>query len=85
MSEHTIEEFWITCEEQLQEYTNDFNITMGVHRFKLEYKVLDKTPVGIIYGLTMSYYEDRLNYGDCLLHSMYIPKEIITNIKTLLG
>ena len=72
------------CEEQLKEYTDYFNNTVGVHKFKVEYIVLDKAPVGIIYGPTMFYHEDKLDLGDCLLYSMHVPKEIVTNIKTLL-
>ena len=83
MSEQTVKEFWIICEEQLQKYTDDFNNTICVHGFKVEYKVLDKTSVGLIYGLIMTYHADRLNHGDCPIHSKHIPEEIITIIKTL--
>ena len=70
-------------EEQLQKNTDEFNNMMGVHGFNVEYKVLNKNP-GIIYRLMMTYKEFKLNNGDILLHSMHIPEEIITNIKTLL-
>ena len=56
---------------------------MGVHGFKVEYKVLDKNSVGIIYSLIMTYKQIKLNRGD-VLHSMHVPEKIITNIKTLL-
>ena len=72
------------CKEKLKEYTDDFNNTMGVHGFKEEYIVLDKTPVGIIHRLTMFYHKYKLDHGDCLLCSMHVPEEIVTNIKTLL-
>ena len=57
---------------------------MGVHGFKVKYKVLDKIPVGLIYALIMKYQSSELHTGDCLLCSMHLPEEIITNIKTLL-
>ena len=84
MAQQTIENFWNTCEEQLQKYTNEFYNTMGVHRFRVEYKTLDKNPVGTIYSLMMTYKQFKLNRGDGLLHSMHVPEEIITNMKTLL-
>ena len=83
MTEQNIEDFW-TCEEQLKEYTDKFNNKLGVHGFKVEYKVLDKIPVGLIYALIMKYQDSELHTGDVLLRSMYVPEEIITNIKTLL-
>ena len=84
MTEQNIEDFWATCEEQLKEYTDKFNNKLDVHGFKVEYKVLDKIPVGLIYALIMKYQETELHTGDVLLHSMYVAEEIITNIKTLL-
>ena len=53
MTEQNIQDFWTTCEEQLKEYTDKFNNKLGVHGFKVEYKVLDKIPVGLIYALIM--------------------------------
>ena len=44
--------FWATCEEQLKEYTDKFNNKLGIHGFNVQYKVLDKIPVGLIYALT---------------------------------
>ena len=84
MTEQNIEDFWTMCEEQLKEYTDKFNNKLGVHGFKVEYKVLDKIPVGLIYALIMKYQDSELHTGDVLIHSMHVPEEIITNIKTLL-
>ena len=84
MTEQDIQDFWTTCEEQLKKYTDKFNNKMGVHGFKIEYKVLDKIPVGLIYTLMMHYQGSKFHTGDVLLCSMHLPEEIITNIKTLL-
>ena len=84
MTEQDIQDFWKTCEDELKKYTDEFNNKMGVHGFKVEYIVLDKIPVGLIYGLIMKYQGTELHWPDCLLHSMHLPEEIITNIKTLL-
>ena len=84
MTEQNIQDFWTTCEEQLKMYTDKFNNKMGVHGFKVEYRVLDKIPVGLIYALLMKYQGSELHTADVLLHSMHLPEEIITNIKTLL-
>ena len=84
MTEQDIHDFWKDCEEQLQKYTEKFNDNMGVCGFKVDYIVLDKIPVGLIYGLIMKYKGSELHWPDCLLRSMHIPEEIITNIKTLL-
>ena len=84
MTEQDIQDFWTTCEEQLKLYTDKFNNRMGVHGFKVEYQVLDKIPVGLIYALIMKYQNAELHTGDVLLCSMHLPEEIITNIKALL-
>ena len=84
MTEQNIEDFWAMCEEQLKEYTDKFNNKLGIHGFNVEYKVLDKIPVGLIYALIMTYQESELHTGDVLLRSMYVAEEIVTNIKTLL-
>ena len=84
MTEQDIQDFWTTCEEQLKKYTDKFNNKKGVHGFEVEYKVLDKIPVGLIYALIMKYQGSELHTGDVLLRSMLLPEEIITNIKTLL-
>ena len=84
MTEQNIQDFWKTCEDELKKYMEEFNNKMGVHGFKVEYIVLDKIPVGLIYGLIMKYQGSELHWPDCLLRSMHLPEEIITNIKTLL-
>ena len=84
MTEQNIQEFWTTCQEQLKEYMDKFNNKLGIHGFKVEYKVLDKIPVGLIYAFIMKYQDSELHTGDVLLRSMHVPEEIITNIKTLL-
>ena len=84
MTEQDIQDFWKTCEDELKKYIEEFNNKMGVHGFKVEYIVLDKIPVGLIYGLIMKYQGSELHWPDCLLRSMHLAEEIITNIKTLL-
>ena len=84
MAQQSIENFWNICEEQLKLYTNEFNGTMSPKGFKVEYKILDKNPIGIIYSLIMNYQQFTLSQGDVLLSSMDAPEEIITNIKHLL-
>ena len=56
MTQQDIENFWNLYKEQLKLYTKEFNGSMGSKGFKVEYKVFDKTPIGIIYGLTMNYH-----------------------------
>ena len=75
MTEQNIEDFLRTCEEQLKEYTDKFNNKLGVHGFKVEYKVLDKIPVGLIYALIMKYQDSELHTGDVLTCSMHVPEE----------
>ena len=58
---------------------------MGSKGFKVKYKILNKTPIGIIYSLIMNYCQFSLSRGDVLLSSMHVPQEIITNIKELLS
>ena len=57
---------------------------MDPNGFKVEYKVVDKTPIGIIYIPIMHYHEYSAHRGDVLLTSMYIPQEVISNLKELL-
>ena len=85
MAQQSIENFWNICEEQLKLYTKEFNKSMSPKGFKVEYKILEKTPIGIIYSLIMNYQEFTLSQGDVLLSSMHVPEEIITNIKMLLS
>lgn len=84
MAEQNIADFWVMCEEQLKQYTDEFNNRIGTHGFKVEYKVLDKNPVGVTYTLIMTYEESELHTGDVLLQSMHVLQEIATNIKELL-
>ena len=58
---------------------------MSPNGFKVEYKIVDKTPIGIIYFLIMHYHEFSVHRGDVLLTSMYVPQEVVTNIKELLS
>ena len=44
MAQQSIENFWNICEEQLKLFTNEFNSSMGSKGFKVEYKILNKTP-----------------------------------------
>ena len=61
MAQQNIENFWNMCEDQLKYYTTLFNDHMGPNGFKVEYKVVDKTPIGIIYFLIMHYHEFSVN------------------------
>ena len=84
MAQQDIENFWNMFEEKLKLYTTEFNNSMGSQRFKVEHKVVDKTPIGIIYFLIMNYHQFSVNQGDVLLSSVHVPQEIITNIAELL-
>ena len=44
MAQQSIENFWNICEEQLKLYTKEFNKLMSPKGFKVEYKILKKTP-----------------------------------------
>ena len=72
------------CEDQLKHYATLLNNDMDPNRFKVEYKVFDKIPIGIIYILIMHYHEYSVHRGDVLLTSMYVPQEVVTNLKELL-
>ena len=61
MAEQSIEKFWNMCEEQLKLYMTEFNNSMGSKGFKVEYKIVDKTPIGIIYFLIMNYHQFSVN------------------------
>ena len=61
MAQQDIENFWNMGEEQLKLCTAEFNNSMGSKGFKVEYQVVDKTPIGIIYFLTMNYHQFSLN------------------------
>ena len=84
MAQQNIENFWNICEEQLKLYMKEFNNSMGSKGFKVEYKILDETPIGTIYSLVMNYHQFSLSRGDIFLSSMHVPQEIITNITELL-
>ena len=84
MAQQNIENFWNMCEDQLKHYTTQFNDDMGPKGFKVEYKVVDKMPIGVIYILIMHYHEYSAHRGDVLLTSMYVPQEVVTNLKELL-
>ena len=45
---------------------------------------MDKTPIGVCYILIMHYQEYSEYRGDVLLTSMYVPQEILTNLKEIL-
>ena len=61
MAQQDIEHFWNLCEEQLKLYMKEFNNSMGSKGFKVEYKVFNKLPIGIIYGLTINYHQFSLS------------------------
>ena len=67
MSEQYLPNFWNKCEDQLKHYTTLFNIDMGFKGFKVQYKILDKTPIGICYTLIMTYLEHTAHRADVLL------------------
>ena len=84
MAEHNIENFWNFCDDQLKHYTTLFNDDMGCKGFQVKYKIVDKTPIGVIYVLMMNYNEYTAHRGDVLLTSMYVPQEVIISLKELL-
>ena len=84
MAQQNIENFWNMCEYQLKHYTTQFNEDMGPNWFKVEYKVVDKMSIEVIYILIMHCHEYSAHRGDVLLTSMYVPQEVITNLKELL-
>ena len=84
MSEQYLHNFWNKCEDQLKHYTTLFNIDMSSKGFNVQYKILDKTPIGVCYTLIMTYQEHTEHQADVLLISMHIPQEIVFNIRELL-
>ena len=54
---------------------------MGSNRFQVEYKILDKTPIGVCYTLIMHYLEYTAHRADVRLISMYVPQEIVISLK----
>ena len=84
MSEQYLHNFWNKCEDQLKHYTTLFNLDMGSKGFKAQYKILDKTPIGVCYTLIMTYNQQTEHRADVLLISMHVPQEIVSNIRELL-
>ena len=84
MSEQYLHNFWNKCENQLKHYTTLFNTDMSSKGFNVQYKILDKTPIGVCYTLIMTYLEHTEHQVDVLLISMHIPQEIVSNIRELL-
>ena len=84
MTSETINAFWNECESDLNMYTNQFNEQMNEFGFNVTYIVVDKNPIGLGYGLKMTYKELTLQQADILVPSMNIPAKIINNIKYLL-
>ena len=84
MSDQCLITFWNKCEDRLKHYTHLFNIDMSSKGFNVQYKVLDKSPLGICYTLIMTY-EDRIEHrADVLLASKHISHEIVFSIRQLL-
>ena len=52
--------------------------------FKVQYKILDKTPIGLCYTLIMTYQQHAEHQADVLLISMRVPQEIVFSIRELL-
>ena len=84
MSDQCLITFWNKCEDQLKHYTTLFNIDMSSKGFNIQYKVLDKSPLGICYTLIMTYQEHIEHRADVLLTSMNISHEIVFSIRQLL-
>ena len=84
MTSETINAFWNECESDLNTYTNQFNEKMNEFGFHVTYKVVDKNPIGLGYGLKTTYKELTLQQADVLMPSMNIPAKITNNIKYLL-
>ena len=84
MSDQSLFTFWNKCEDWLKLYTNLFNIDMSSKGFHVQYKVLDKSPLGICYTLILTYQERIEHRADVLLTSQNISHEIVFNIRQLL-
>ena len=72
------------CEDQLRHYMTLFNDDMGPKGFQVEYKIVDKMPIGVIYILIMHYKQYSAHRGYVLLTSMYVLQEVILSLKELL-
>ena len=57
---------------------------MNSKGFNVQYKVLDKTPIGICYTLIMTYQEHTEHCADVLLSSMRTTQKIVSSIRELL-
>ena len=84
MSAQYLHKFWNKCEDQLKHYTTLFNLDMGSKGFEVQYKILDKTPIGVCYTLIMTYHQQTEHRADLLLISIHVPQEIVSNIRELL-
>ena len=84
MTSENITSFWNECESELKKYTLQFNEQMNNVGFNVTYVIVDKNPIGLGYGLKMTYKELPLQHADVLVPSMNIPAEITNNIKFLL-
>ena len=84
MSQQYLESFWNKCEDQLKHYTMLFNNDMCSKGFKVEDKILDKTPIGVCNTLIMNYKEHTDHRADVLLLSMHVPQEIVLSLRELL-
>ena len=84
MSDQYLHNFWNKCKDQLKHYTTLFNLDMGSKGFNAQYKILDKTPIGVCYTLIMTYNQQTEHQADVLLMSMHVPQEIVSNIRELL-
>ena len=84
MTSETITSFWNECESELTKYTLQFNEQMNKVGFNVTYVIVDKNPIGLGYGLKMTYKELTLQHTDVLVPSTNIPAEISNNIKYLL-
>ena len=84
MSDQRLLAFWNKCEDRLKQYTNLFNIDMSSKGFNVQYKVLDKSPLGICYTLILTYQEHIEHRADVLLTSQNISHEIVFSIRQLL-
>ena len=68
MSEQYLNAFWNKCEDQLKHYTTLFNLDMSSKGFNVQYKILDKTPIGVCYTLIMTYQEHCRASSRCPPH-----------------
>ena len=84
MSEQHLNNFWTKCEEKLKYYTTLFNFDMHLKGFKVQYKILDKTPIAVCYTLIMTCQQQNAQHADVLLSSMNVTQEIVSSIRQLL-